>query len=190
MDWHAPRRQWQRDPAGADPELERASAPRELGKEVDDGIDNGRGEHLVGALVVRSRQRARRSCRRRAQPKSIARSLDSALGHDAERADLENIVRAVQPPPESRRGHPPPCRRRCPTDRRPPPCRRSATRRSRPARRHASAPPIRPKRGRAPPPSVETRTGESKARGAAHVQVRGGRDDVEPFGAGGHAPDR
>ena len=53
MHRHAALRERQRDPARPDPELERASAPGELGEEVDDRVDDRRVEHLrVDGLVV------------------------------------------------------------------------------------------------------------------------------------------
>ncbi len=45
-------RERQRDPAGADPELERGAAPGELGEEIDGRIDDGRIEHVRLRLVV------------------------------------------------------------------------------------------------------------------------------------------
>jgi hypothetical protein len=45
-------RERERDPAGADPELERRAAAGELDEEVDDRLDGGRGEQLGGVLVV------------------------------------------------------------------------------------------------------------------------------------------
>ena len=51
---HPPLRERQRDPAGPDPELERASLPGERGKEVDGRVDHRRVEHLrLGVVVAR-----------------------------------------------------------------------------------------------------------------------------------------
>ena len=40
MNLDAPLREWERDPAGPDTELERASAPGEFGEEVDDRFED------------------------------------------------------------------------------------------------------------------------------------------------------
>jgi hypothetical protein len=48
----APLGEWQRDPAGADAELERGTGPGQVGKKVDDGTDDRRLEHVGGRLVV------------------------------------------------------------------------------------------------------------------------------------------
>ena len=52
MDRHAALRERERDPAGADAELERCAAARELGQEVHDRVDDGRVEELRQPLVV------------------------------------------------------------------------------------------------------------------------------------------
>ena len=52
MHGHSPPREGERDPAGPDPELERASAARELGEEVDDRVDDLRVEHVGRRFVV------------------------------------------------------------------------------------------------------------------------------------------
>ena len=52
MHEHALLRERERDPARPDPEFERMSSAGELDKEIDDRIDDGRVEHLVGGLVV------------------------------------------------------------------------------------------------------------------------------------------
>ena len=62
---HAALRERERDPARPDPELERASAPGELGEEVDDRVDDRRVEHLRRRTRRTARRRARRSSRRR-----------------------------------------------------------------------------------------------------------------------------
>jgi len=46
---HTALRQRQRDPAGADAELERAPLPGECGEEVDGGSDDGRVEQSAAA---------------------------------------------------------------------------------------------------------------------------------------------
>ena len=43
---HAARGERQRDPAGADAELERGAVARQLGEEVDRRVDDGRVEHV------------------------------------------------------------------------------------------------------------------------------------------------
>ena len=53
MHRHAPTGERERDPAGPDPELERASAAGEPGEEVDGGIDDRRVEHLPVVVVAR-----------------------------------------------------------------------------------------------------------------------------------------
>ena len=47
-------REWERDPARPDPELERAPAPRQLREQVDGRVDDRRVEHLLelAGLVV------------------------------------------------------------------------------------------------------------------------------------------
>ena len=54
VDRHSPLRERQRDPPGADPELERASIAGELGEEVDNGVEHRRIEHVRGGLVIPS----------------------------------------------------------------------------------------------------------------------------------------
>jgi hypothetical protein len=49
---HSPLRERERDPARADPELERASVSGELDEEIDDRVDDRRVEHLRRGLVV------------------------------------------------------------------------------------------------------------------------------------------
>ena len=49
---HPSLRERERDPARADPELERAPAPGQLGEEVDGRVDDRRVEHVRGGLVV------------------------------------------------------------------------------------------------------------------------------------------
>ena len=44
--------EWQRDPAGADPELERTAGTGQAGQKVDDRIDNAAIEQLCCRLVV------------------------------------------------------------------------------------------------------------------------------------------
>ena len=52
MDSDAALRERERDPAGADAELECCAAARELGQEVHDRADDGRVEELRQPLVV------------------------------------------------------------------------------------------------------------------------------------------
>lgn len=52
MDLDATARQRERDPPGADPELERASITGERSEEVDRRLDDSRLEHPVRARVV------------------------------------------------------------------------------------------------------------------------------------------
>ena len=52
MHRHPSPREWERNPAGADPELEGAAAARELGEEVDGRVDDRWVEHLGRGLVV------------------------------------------------------------------------------------------------------------------------------------------
>ena len=54
---YAAPRERQRDPAGADAELERGTVAGQVGKEADNGIDDRGLEHVGGRLVVPLRHR-------------------------------------------------------------------------------------------------------------------------------------
>ena len=90
VDGNAPRRERQRDPPGADTELERGPVSGELGQGVDGGAEDLGGEHGRGRRVVPRRDRSveligrhTRLSRPRSSPPAELPHARRASGHDA-----------------------------------------------------------------------------------------------------------
>ena len=91
MNTDAALREWQRDPARADAELEGASASSELGQEVDCRLDDGRVEHVGARLVVPRRNPLAKVVLGHRQ--SLASSVSQIHGRWAEAASKPSASR-------------------------------------------------------------------------------------------------
>ena len=96
---HAALGQRERDPAGADPELERAAAPGELGEQVDGRVDDRRRR----TSRRRTRRTARRRARRSSRPRPRRRATPAPRGLRGE-APRRRRSRPCRGRPPSRSG--------------------------------------------------------------------------------------